>query len=147
MLAGMMLARLGSSAHERLRIIRCRVSPGMRHDREALEMVNIMESDTEILDRLFSMFDKTGNDQLNYKEFVSGLAPLCHGTVDEILACECTRLILGRLHQAVPESPGSSRRSGGLWAMDPFAFLPVLWNGPKWASLRSLALPADRPSC
>lgn len=47
-----------------------------------------MESDTEILDRLFSMFDKTGNDQINYKEFVGGLAPLCHGTVEEKLACE-----------------------------------------------------------
>ncbi|CAM9646175.1 unnamed protein product, partial [Sphacelaria rigidula] len=44
-----------------------------------------MESDTEILDRLFSMFDKTGNDQINYKEFVAGLAPLCHGTVEEKL--------------------------------------------------------------
>lgn len=47
-----------------------------------------MESDTEILDRLFSMFDKTGNDQINYKEFVGGLAPLCHGSVEEKLACE-----------------------------------------------------------
>lgn len=47
-----------------------------------------MESDTEILDRLFSMFDKTGNDQINYKEFVGGLAPLCHGTVEEKLACK-----------------------------------------------------------
>ncbi|CBJ48386.1 calcium-binding protein [Ectocarpus siliculosus] len=55
--------------------------------REALELVGIMESDTEILDRLFSMFDKTGNDQINYKEFVGGLAPLCHGTVEEKLAC------------------------------------------------------------
>lgn len=53
---------------------------------EALELVGIMESDTEILDRLFSMFDKTGNDQINYKEFVVGLAPLCDGTVEEKLA-------------------------------------------------------------
>lgn len=60
----------------------------MRTYREALELVGIMESDTEILDRLFSMFDKTGNDQINYKEFVGGLAPLCHGTVEEKLACE-----------------------------------------------------------
>lgn len=57
-------------------------------DREALELAGIMESDTEILDRLFSMFDKTGNDQINYKEFVAGLAPLCHGTVEEKLVCE-----------------------------------------------------------
>ena len=56
--------------------------------REALELVGIMESDTEILDRLFSMFDKTGNDQINYKEFVGGLAPLCHGSVEEKLACK-----------------------------------------------------------
>lgn len=60
--------------------------------REALELAGIMESDTEILDRLFSMFDKTGNDQINYKEFVVGLAPLCHGTVEEKLACESWRL-------------------------------------------------------
>lgn len=51
-----------------------------------------MESDTEILDRLFSMFDKTGNDQINYKEFVGGLAPLCHGTVEEKLACKQNRI-------------------------------------------------------
>lgn len=55
--------------------------------------MGIAESDTEILDRLFSMFDKTGNDQINYKEFVSGLSPLCHGTVEEIIACECSRWI------------------------------------------------------
>lgn len=56
--------------------------------REALELVGIMESDTEILDRLFSMFDKTGNDQINYREFIGGLAPLCHGSVEDKLACE-----------------------------------------------------------
>eukprot|EP00903_Cladosiphon_okamuranus_P009095 g8693.t1 len=54
--------------------------------REALELVGIMESDTEILERLFSMFDKTGNDQINYREFVGGLAPLCHGSVEDKLA-------------------------------------------------------------
>lgn len=59
-------------------------------NREALELVGIMESDTEILDRLFSMFDKTGNDQINYKEFVGGLAPLCHGSVEDKLVCEYT---------------------------------------------------------
>lgn len=57
-------------------------------DREALELAGIVETDTEILDKLFSMFDKTGNDQINYKEFVVGLAPLCHGTVEDKLACE-----------------------------------------------------------
>lgn len=62
--------------------------------REALELVGIMESDTEILDRLFSMFDKTGNDQINYKEFVGGLAPLCHGTVEEKLHCEFLAVLL-----------------------------------------------------
>ena len=55
---------------------------------EALELVSIRETDAEILDRLFSMFDKTGNDQINYKEFVVGLAPLCDGTIEEKLACE-----------------------------------------------------------
>ncbi|CAN0000618.1 unnamed protein product, partial [Choristocarpus tenellus] len=54
---------------------------------EALELVGIVESDHEIIDRLFSMFDKTGNDQISWKEFVVGLAPLCHGTVQEKLKC------------------------------------------------------------
>ena len=75
-------------------------------DREALELVGIMESDTEILDRLFSMFDKTGNDQINYKEFVGGLAPLCHGTVEEKLACKqscyCGRPVLWGASRPLP---------------------------------------------
>ncbi|CAN0370124.1 unnamed protein product, partial [Discosporangium mesarthrocarpum] len=55
---------------------------------EALELVGIVESDHEIIDRLFSMFDKTGNDQITWKEFIVGLAPLCHGTIKEKLHCE-----------------------------------------------------------
>ncbi|GMI50485.1 hypothetical protein ScalyP_jg2410 [Parmales sp. scaly parma] len=49
--------------------------------REALESVGVTESDTEILDRLFTMFDKTGDDQVNFREFVVGVCPLITGDV------------------------------------------------------------------
>ena len=52
--------------------------------REALESVGVTESDTEILDRLFTMFDKTGDDQVNVREFVVGVCPLITG---ELLLC------------------------------------------------------------
>uniref|UniRef100_A0A7S2UWF2 EF-hand domain-containing protein n=1 Tax=Fibrocapsa japonica TaxID=94617 RepID=A0A7S2UWF2_9STRA len=47
--------------------------------RESLEVVGIVESDAEILDRLFTMVDKTGDDQIPFREFVVGLAPLITG--------------------------------------------------------------------
>ena len=49
--------------------------------RSALEAVAITESDVEILDRLFTMFDKTGDDQVNFREFVVGVSPLITGDV------------------------------------------------------------------
>ena len=49
--------------------------------REALEIVGVTESDTEILDRLFTMFDKTGDDQVNFREFIVGISPLITGDV------------------------------------------------------------------
>lgn len=48
---------------------------------EALEFVGIVESDAEILDRLFTMFDKTGDNQVNFREFAVGISPLISGDV------------------------------------------------------------------
>lgn len=56
--------------------------------REAIDLVGIAQSDKEILERLFSMFDQTGSDQIGHINFMVGLAPLCKGTVEEKLACE-----------------------------------------------------------
>mmetsp|Transcript_17756 Transcript_17756/g.46473 ORF Transcript_17756/g.46473 Transcript_17756/m.46473 type:complete len:222 (-) Transcript_17756:111-776(-) len=53
---------------------------------EALEGVGIVESDSEILDRLFIMLDKTGDQQINFREFICGIAPLITGTVSEKLS-------------------------------------------------------------
>ena len=52
---------------------------------EALAQVSIVESDAEILDRLFTMFDKTGDNQVNFREFVVGIAPLISGDVADKL--------------------------------------------------------------
>lgn len=49
--------------------------------REALSTVGVVESDTEILDRLFTMFDKSGDDQVNFREFLVGISPLVTGDV------------------------------------------------------------------
>ena len=45
----------------------------------------ITEADNEILDRLFIMLDKTGDQQINYREFLCGIAPLVTGDVKEKL--------------------------------------------------------------
>jgi Ca2+-binding EF-hand superfamily protein len=52
---------------------------------EALEGCGITEADNEILDRLFIMLDKTGDQQINYREFLCGIAPLVTGDVKEKL--------------------------------------------------------------
>jgi len=57
-----------------------------RHDfRDALEEVGIVESDKEIVERLFTMLDKTGDEQINFREFVVGIAPLISGDVQDKL--------------------------------------------------------------
>ncbi|CAM9340665.1 unnamed protein product [Chrysoparadoxa australica] len=57
-----------------------------RHEfREALGCAGIVESDVEILERLFTMFDKSGSDTITYSEMVVGLAPLCHGSLADKL--------------------------------------------------------------
>lgn len=52
---------------------------------EALSRCNIVESDSEILDRLFTMLDKTGDQQINFREFICGISPLITGTVEQKL--------------------------------------------------------------
>lgn len=47
---------------------------------EALAIVGVNQNDADILDRLFTMYDKSGDDQINYKEFIVGIAPLISGT-------------------------------------------------------------------
>jgi len=48
---------------------------------EALEGCGIVEADHEILERLFIMLDKTGDQQINFREFICGIAPLITGDV------------------------------------------------------------------
>ena len=47
---------------------------------EALTIVGINQNDADILDRLFTMYDKSGDDQINYRDFIVGIAPLISGT-------------------------------------------------------------------
>jgi Ca2+-binding EF-hand superfamily protein len=47
---------------------------------EALNVVGINQNDSDILDRLFTMYDKTGDDQIAYRDFIVGIAPLISGT-------------------------------------------------------------------
>jgi Ca2+-binding EF-hand superfamily protein len=52
---------------------------------EALNLVGINQNDADILDRLFTMYDKTGDDQIIFKDFIVGIAPLITGShVDKI---------------------------------------------------------------
>jgi Ca2+-binding EF-hand superfamily protein len=47
---------------------------------ESLSIVGINQNDADILDRLFTMYDKSGDDQINYREFCVGIAPLISGS-------------------------------------------------------------------
>ncbi len=47
---------------------------------ETLSIVGINQNDADILDRLFTMYDKSGDDQINYKDFIVGIAPLISGS-------------------------------------------------------------------
>ncbi len=48
---------------------------------EALNFVGINQNDSDIFDRLFTMYDKTGDDIIIFKEFLAGTAPLISGSV------------------------------------------------------------------
>ena len=56
----------------------------------AMVTLNFEDSDVEIFDRLFTLFDKTGAGKVNYHEVVISLAPLVPGTLNDrlILAFE-----------------------------------------------------------
>ena len=50
-----------------------------------LDEISVAEADAEILERLFTMFDKMGDGQINYREFVVGVSPLARGDVPQKL--------------------------------------------------------------
>lgn len=47
---------------------------------ETLNAVGINQNDIDILDRLFTMYDKTGDDVIVYRDFLAGIAPLISGS-------------------------------------------------------------------
>ena len=47
---------------------------------EAMRIVGVNQNDADILDRLFTMYDKTGDDQIVFKDFIAGIAPLISGS-------------------------------------------------------------------
>ena len=51
----------------------------------AVSEIGVNETDSEILDRLFTMFDKMGDGQINWREFVVGVSPLAQGDVSLVL--------------------------------------------------------------
>jgi len=53
---------------------------------EVVEGCGVVEADKEILDRLFIMLDKTGDQQINFREFLCGLAPLVTGSLEDKLS-------------------------------------------------------------
>ena len=44
-------------------------------------MENLESSDAELLDRLFTMFDTSGDSQIDYRDFIVGIAPLINGSI------------------------------------------------------------------
>eukprot|EP01029_Cantina_marsupialis_P021825 TRINITY_DN528661_c0_g1_i1.p1 TRINITY_DN528661_c0_g1~~TRINITY_DN528661_c0_g1_i1.p1 ORF type:complete len:153 (+),score=26.51 TRINITY_DN528661_c0_g1_i1:58-516(+) len=52
---------------------------------EVLATVGIDESDKVILDRLFTLFDTSGDGQINFRDFIVGMSTLIRGDVTEKL--------------------------------------------------------------
>lgn len=52
---------------------------------KALKLVKIKESDQEILGRLFTLFDHSGDGLINFKEFIVGTSAIVRGTLEEKL--------------------------------------------------------------
>jgi Ca2+-binding EF-hand superfamily protein len=50
---------------------------------ECLGLVGINQNDADIFDRLFTMYDKTGDDQIVFKDFIMGICPLVSGSHTE----------------------------------------------------------------
>lgn len=50
---------------------------------EALKEINSEESDREIFDRLFTLFDKTGSGKVHYLEYVVGLSVLVNASFSD----------------------------------------------------------------
>jgi hypothetical protein len=47
----------------------------------------LLGADKAILDRVFTLCDETGDEQINFKEFVVGIAPIVRGSIIEKLQC------------------------------------------------------------
>lgn len=52
---------------------------------KALKLVKIQETDQQILTRLFTLFDHSGDGQINFKEFIVGVSAIVRGTLEEKL--------------------------------------------------------------
>lgn len=52
---------------------------------KALQLVKVRESDQEILGRLFTLFDHSGDGLINFKEFIVGTSAIVRGTLEEKL--------------------------------------------------------------
>ncbi|ETV96784.1 hypothetical protein H310_10088 [Aphanomyces invadans] len=65
-----------------------RVEPNLSREdfNAAVDRANFYASDRAILDRLFTMLDKTGDDVINSREFLVGVAPLVKGNLTSKLA-------------------------------------------------------------
>ena len=51
----------------------------------AVEIVGLHETDAEIADKLFTLFDATGEDMVSYRKFVASFAMLVRGTMADKL--------------------------------------------------------------
>ena len=53
---------------------------------EAMNVVGVNANDIEIFDRLFTMYDKTGDDFIGFRDFIAGVAPLISGSHSDKIA-------------------------------------------------------------
>jgi serine/threonine-protein phosphatase 2B regulatory subunit len=53
---------------------------------EALSAVSVDETDSDILKRLFTLFDSDGSGTINFKQYISGLALLTKGSLKDQIA-------------------------------------------------------------
>lgn len=68
----------------------------------AAEEIGVTDSDLEILDRLFILFDKLGDGQVNFRELVVGLSPLAKGNAASKLELAFELYDVDETHQLKP---------------------------------------------
>ena len=101
-----------------------------------MNIVGINQNDVDILDRLFTMYDKTGDDIIVYKDFLAGISPLISGTHNDKIEFSFRMLDLGNFVTTFDNSKSLVKINACL----PFTYVQMVQGSSErmTCSIRSL---------